>query len=148
MIASRKVSKFFLNMLTSGESQIAMICMLWKFSLDVCKDELRQGLEKDAQIYGRIGAKILYNWTLLNEMNTESMTNWQQLLEIVPSDEADEGTIYRYIMQTADLISQMGEIAAVGEAGAKNDEDKKYYSELKDLCSYTRSLLIQDPVVV
>ena len=117
-------------------------------SLDVCKDEFHFGLEKDVQNYGRIGAKILYNWTLLNEMNPESMTNWQQLLQIIPSDEADEGTIYRYIMQTADLISQMGEIASVGEAGAKTEEDKKYYSELKDACSYTRELLIQDPVIV
>ena len=117
-------------------------------SLDVCKDEFHFGLEKDAQNYGRIGAKILYNWTLLNEMNSESMTNWQQLLQIIPSDEADEGTIYRYIMQTADLISQMGEIASVGEAGAQTEEDKKYYSELKDACAYTRNLLIQDPVIV
>ncbi len=117
-------------------------------ALEVCRDELKAGLTKDVQTYGRVPAKILYNWALLNEMNTESMTNWQQVLDIIATDGIDEGSVYRNVMQTADLISQIGEIAAVGEKGSDTYSDKEYYRDLKDLCAYTRKLLIQDPVVV
>lgn len=140
------------NLQTEKNSNLAKVSNIMngtiEKALDVCKDELSEGLVKDVQTYGRDAAKILYNWTLLNEMNTESMTNWQQILSTISPDEIDEGSIYRNIMQTADLISQMGEIASIGETGATTEEDRKYYSELKDVCSYTRELLIQDPVIV
>ena len=49
-------------------------------------------------------------------------------------------------MQTADLLSQIGEIAEVGVRDSKSEEDRAYYSSLKYTAIEARKLLLQKPV--
>jgi len=98
--------------------------------------------------YGKTATQTLYNWALMNKMNSDSMNNWLELLSRTDEKDADEGTVYRRVMQTADLISQIGEIATVGYKESKTEEDKAYYAELKQTASQARDLLIREPATV
>jgi hypothetical protein len=115
---------------------------------DVYSTEIKCEVDSKPQRYGKSAAQTLYNWALMNKMNTDSMTNWLELLSKTDEKDADEGTVYRRVMQTADLISQIGEIAAVGYKESKTEEDKAYYAELKQTASLARELLIKEPATV
>ena len=72
------------------------------------------------------------------------MTNWEELLKIVPESVSDEGSIYRTIMQSADLLSQMAEMAQVG---AKQTSLKEY-DELRQKLLEARQLIIKEPIEI
>ncbi|MBQ8887158.1 MAG: DEAD/DEAH box helicase [Candidatus Gastranaerophilales bacterium] len=116
--------------------------------IEVCSTEIKCDVESKVQKYGKSAAQTLYNWALMNKMNTDSMTNWLELLSRTDERDADEGTVYRRVMQTADLLSQIGEIATVGYKESKTEEDKAYYAELKQTASQARDLLIREPATV
>lgn len=115
---------------------------------EVYSTETQCDVKSKPQKYGRNAAQTLYNWALMNKMNSDSMTNWIELLSRTQERDADEGTIYRRVMQTADLISQIGEIATVGYKESETEEDKAYYAELKQTASRARDLLIREPATV
>lgn len=117
---------------------------LMKTSADIYSTEIENGIDAVPARYSNSAALMLYAWTSLNQANTvDSMANWEQLIKIA-GDEVDEGTIYRNIMQTADLLSQIGEMAQVGIEHTGND----YYKELKRTAAKARELLIKEPVTV
>lgn len=116
--------------------------------IEVASTEVKCDVDAKPQKYGKSAAQTLYNWALMNKMNTDSMNNWLELLSITPDRDADEGSIYRRVMQTADLISQIGEIATVGYEESETEEDKAYYAELKQTASQARELLIREPATV
>ena len=116
--------------------------------IEVALTEAKCDVESKMQKYGKNAAQTLYNWALMNKMNTDSMTNWLELLSRTDEKDADEGTVYRRVMQTADLISQIGEIATVGYKESETEADKAYYAELKQTASQARDLLIREPATV
>ena len=116
--------------------------------IEVALTEAKCDVESKMQKYGKNAAQTLYNWALMNKMNTDSMTNWLELLSRTDEKDADEGTVYRRVMQTADLISQIGEIATVGYKESETEADKAYYAELKQTASQARELLIREPATV
>lgn len=119
---------------------------LLKKSAEIYNEEIDNGINPGYSRYNKDAAQIAYMWTSLNNSNPyESMSNWAQLIRTM-GDKADEGTIYRNIMQTADLLSQIGEIAEVGLRDSKSDEDREYYSSLKYTAIEARKLLLQEPV--
>ena len=116
--------------------------------IEVASTEIKCDVDSKVQKYGKTAAQTLYNWALMNKMNSDSMNNWLELLSRTDEKDADEGTVYRRVMQTADLISQIGEIATVGYKESETDADKAYYAELKQTASKARELLIREPATV
>lgn len=111
------------------------------------EEEISLDLPVKSKNLGRLGAQSAYNWAVLNSINPSSMSNWQELLRIVPSS-TDEGSVYRNILQTADLLSQIREIAETGMKTAETNEDVKYYNHLKKTAVKARELMIKPPVEV
>lgn len=116
--------------------------------IDIFNTEAKNGIENTPIKLGKNTAVMLYKWAMLNKMNTDSMTNWKQLLRSSECCDTDEGTIYRKIMQTADLLSQISEIANAGKEYAKTEEEIKYYNDLSNTACSARKLLIKEPVTV
>ena len=113
---------------------------------EICISEAKYAISTAMPSYNVDSAQILYIWSTLNQVNpVDSMTNWKQLLKVVPSEVADEGTIYRAIMQAADLLSQIAEMATVG---MQKSDDFEYYKELKQTAQKARELLTKEPVTV
>lgn len=118
---------------------------LLKTSAEVYSTEINNGINALPAKYNRDAAQMLYSWASLNQANTEdSMANWMQLVRMTPEEIADEGTIYRNIMQTADLLSQIGEMAQVGI----EQTDDSYFTDLKETAMKARELLIKEPVTI
>lgn len=128
----RKVNSVFKRMLdNSGE---------------IYTTEIDNGINPATNRFNKEAAQMAYMWTSLNNSNPyDSMSNWTQLIRTV-GDKTDEGTVYRNIMQTADLISQIGEIATVGVNESQDEEEKEYYSTLKETAAEARKLLLQNPI--
>ena len=113
---------------------------------EICISEAKYAISTAMPKYNINSAQILYIWSTLNQVNpVDTMTNWKQLIKIVPPEVADEGTIYRTIMQSADLLSQIAEMATVGMQKSENID---YYKELKQTAQKARELLIKEPIVV
>lgn len=131
-VDKRNVNKVFKSMLKNAKK--------------ICEVEADNSIKTDMPKYNFDTAQILYLWSTLNQINSaDSMTNWKQLIKTVPAEVADEGTIYRTIMQSADLLSQIAEMATVGIEKSENSE---YYKELKQTAQKARELLIKEPVTV
>ncbi len=115
---------------------------------EVFETERKNGIINNPDRYSKIAAQILYTWAYLNKINTSSMTNWEQLLRTIPEEDADEGTIYRIILQTSDLLSQVSDIARTGEKTAQDEEEINYYKELAKTAQEARKLIIKEPIEV
>ncbi len=131
-------------------SQTAQRCFneLTDKELQIYSVEARHGINRMPKKYGQLASKVLYMWTYLNKINSSTRTNWKLLLKSIPDEVADEGTIYRQIMQTADLLSQINDIAKTGLKFADTPEQKDYYSHLSKTAQEARNLIIKDPVTV
>ncbi len=109
-------------------------------------DELEQGITNTPEEYGKSAAEHVYNWAMLNRINSDGLSNWKQVLKI--SGDSEEGVIYREILQTADLLSQIGEMADAGYEKAINEDDLEYYARLKNTAMSARQLILNEPVSV
>ena len=73
----------------------------------------------------------LYTWADLNSKNSDSIKNWKDLYKgELKTSIKDEGSLFKEITMTADLIKQL---IKVTETGAKISElatDKVYYIKL------------------
>ena len=90
----------------------------------------------------------IYNWANSNSISEDSTANWAR---IIKTSEAypirDEGTLFKEIMMTIDLLKQLTGICDEGYNMAVNDFDRKYYSELKETALESIKLLLKEPVV-
>ncbi len=110
------------------------------------KEDLLQIKSKPNEL-NRFSQKILYIWATLNKINPNSRLNWQQLLKSIPEDSCDEGTVFRIINQTADLLSQIKDAALTGMQEAENDWERKYYAYVNKTANEARELIIKDPII-
>ena len=117
-------------------------------SIEVSKTEAENGIASRPARYGLNELQTLYSWAILNKINPLSQSNWYELLRLLPRLETDEGGIYRNIMQTADLLSQIGEIADAGAKSTENRDDIEYYVQLRKTAAQARNLLIKEPVTI
>ncbi len=118
---------------------------LLKTSAEIYSTEINNGINAIPARFNRDAAQMLYAWASLNQANTQdTMSNWMQLVRMTPEKVADEGTIYRNVMQTADLLSQIGEMAQVG----MEQTDDSYFEDLKQTAMKARELLIKEPVTI
>lgn len=124
-------------------------------SIDINADEKEvENKHKDVSISGSIlrpnkeMANIVYKWAYLNKVQSDSMASWRQVIKGNEEDGLDEGSIYRAVLQTNDLLCQFAEIAEKGFENSESDEDKEYYLELSEKISEASKLLIKQPVVL
>lgn len=113
-------------------------------SMELYSAQAESGIDNVPVNYNKTAAIAAYYWTMFNEVNTDSMSNWKKLLALIPGE--DEGTIYRMIMQSADLLSQIKEMAEIGYKNAQTAEEKKYYFKLKGSAGRARNLMLKEPV--
>lgn len=88
----------------------------------------------------------IYEWARLNSENDDSRSNWKELYTGDLKDTIrDEGTLFKEIMMTVDLMKQMVGICEVGEDLSTTEEDKIYYEKLKDNLLDAIALIHREP---
>ena len=115
-------------------------------NIKVKEIEEKNGIKTKEEENSIISGEILYSWAYLNKINPDSMGNWQQLIKTASKNDMDEGTIYRKIMQTSDLLSQIKDIAQAGIENSDVFEDIEYYKNLKYTATEARNLIIREPI--
>lgn len=91
--------------------------------------------------------KHVYDWANLNAHNENSLENWSTMFE-KDTDESirDEGSLFREITQTIDLLKQIDKIADAGIDIANNQKDIDYYLNLKSTITASIELLSKEPI--
>ncbi len=102
-------------------------------------------LETHMPEYGLSSPTMLYHWARMNKINPDGISNWKIFLKLFSNDN-DEGSVYKKITQTADLLSQIKEIAFVGIKESQDPYERKYYEDLKNTAIEAKKLIINDPV--
>jgi hypothetical protein len=58
----------------------------------------------------------------------------------------DEGSLFREITTTIDLLKQLADVAKIGEDFSEKESDKQYYRNLADKLNAGIDLLQREPV--
>ena len=116
---------------------------LKKYNDDMAKiDEDFREVEIDTRATNHI-----YDWAALNNENQDSTGNWAKLIENSKANPIrDEGTLFKEITMTADLLKQIMEISEEGLYLAENKLEARYYSELKETAKEAVKLIAREPV--
>lgn len=116
---------------------------LKKYNADMAKiDEDFREVEIDTRATNHI-----YDWAALNNENQDSTGNWAKLIENSKANPIrDEGTLFKEITMTADLLKQIMEISEEGLYLAENKLEARYYSELKETAKEAVKLIAREPV--
>lgn len=117
--------------------------VLKKYNDDMAKiDEDFREVEIDTRATNHI-----YDWAALNNENQDSTENWAKLIENSKANPIrDEGTLFKEITMTADLLKQIMEISEEGLYLAENKLEARYYSELKETAKEAVKLIAREPV--
>ncbi|MCD8378123.1 MAG: DEAD/DEAH box helicase [Candidatus Gastranaerophilales bacterium] len=90
--------------------------------------------------------KHVYKWAELNSISENSTDNWKELYSgDLKKSIRDEGTLFREIIMTSDLLKQMGEIAETGTKISIKGQERKYYENLSDTIKETLELINREP---
>ena len=82
----------------------------------------------------------------MNSKDEDSKKNWKELYTgDMRKNIKDEGTLFREIMQTNDLLKQMKEISLEGEALSEKRLDKRYYQQLSENIDEAIALINRAP---
>lgn len=88
----------------------------------------------------------LYEWSKLNSENEDSRKNWKELFSGDLKDTIrDEGTLFKEIMMTVDLMKQMIGICNAGEELSTEEAEKIYYADLRDKLRDAIDLIHREP---
>ena len=109
--------------------------------------------EKIKHIYPKIDISFdsnpvnhLYKWADLNNKSDKNIVNWKNLYHgELKATIKDEGTLFREIMTTIDLMKQVTEIAEKAKKFIDNEEDKNYFSELQNKLNIGIKLINKEP---
>ena len=90
----------------------------------------------------------IYEWAKMNNESENSETNWKSLYSgDLKKTIRDEGSLFKEIMSTIDLLKQIAEMTQVGERCAENSTDILYYKDLRKTCNAAIELLAKEQVV-
>lgn len=88
----------------------------------------------------------VYTWAKYNQEKEDSEENWKDLYRgDLRKSIRDEGTLFREIVMTTDLLKQMDEIAQAGSKISDKMSDKKYYDTLSDNIKKAIKLIDKEP---
>lgn len=91
----------------------------------------------------------LYEWAALNATNDDSVANWKELYHgNLSKSIKNEGSLFKEITMTADLLKQMKLIAKTGIEYSKEKEDCQYYNNLSHNIDAALELICRNPVEV
>jgi len=91
----------------------------------------------------------LYNWAKLNWENDNSVDNWRALyFEEVGKSIKNEGSVFKEVVATADLLKQMQGIAKLGLEISTEEADKNYYEGLVHNIEQALYLICRTPVEI
>lgn len=94
-------------------------------------------------------AKHIYEWADLNSKYSDSVENWKTLYHgDLSSTIKNEGSVFREITMTADLLKQMKLIAKTGMEISVDKNDFQYYNKLSHNIDDALSLICKTPVEV
>ena len=90
----------------------------------------------------------IYNWANYNNINENSTQNWARIMKtsgvyLIK----DEGSLFKEISLTIDLLKQITEICDEGKELSSDILEQKYYSGLKETAQEAIALLSKEPVV-
>ena len=122
---------------------------------DELNGELMRYTSQVADIYPDLKIEVnadtinhIYAWAKLNSENDDSRKNWKELYTGELKDTIrDEGTLFKEITMTVDLMKQMVGICDAGERLSSETVDKKYYADLREKLYAAIDLLYKEPIV-
>ena len=135
-----KKDEFFIEDGILDDLVYGMDSKVYEYNIDIYAPQNRELQQnKDA-------IKHVYKWAQLNSEKDESTKNWKELYSgDMKKSIRDEGTLFREIMMTSDLLKQMDEIAKVGADISKKESQKKYYYNLSDNIKAALEYINQEP---
>lgn len=90
--------------------------------------------------------KHVYTWADMNSRSEDSTDNWHELNSgDLKKSIRDEGTLFREIMMTSDLLKQMDAIAQTGADISEKGTDRRYYEALSDNIQDALKLINREP---
>ncbi|MBQ8669522.1 DEAD/DEAH box helicase [bacterium] len=103
---------------------------------------------RETQLEQKI-ATHLYEWAKLNAENDDSVENWKKLYHgDVGKTIKNEGSVFKEITTTADLLKQMKLIAQTGMKNSVDLSEYNYYEHLSYDIDEAISLICRNPVEV
>ena len=89
----------------------------------------------------------IYTWAKLNSEEKDSKKNWKNIFtgELRFSIK-DEGSLFKEINMTIDLLKQMCEVAQEGVKYAESQEEERYYSSLEQKFKAAINILQREPI--
>lgn len=126
-----------------------------KDKADELNDEVKAYSESVADLYPDIKMGVsdkvinhIYEWAKLNSENDDSRDNWKNLYTgYLKETIRDEGTLFKEITMTVDLMKQMIGICDVGEDLSVETKDKDYYADLRENLYDAIDLIQKEPIV-
>lgn len=90
----------------------------------------------------------IYNWANLNNTNSNPIQNWAEIIATSDSHPIkDEGTLFKEISMTIDLLKQIIEICDEGIKVSHNVIEERYYKDLRITAQESIELLSKEPIV-
>ena len=101
----------------------------------------------DEQLYLNTDAmKHVYKWADLNAENNKSTQNWHTMIKgDTGFSIKDEGSLFKEITMTTDLLKQITDIADYARNSSVNVHDKRYYNNLQTTAMDAIELINQKP---
>ena len=101
----------------------------------------------DEELYLNTDAmKHVYKWADLNAENNESTQNWHTMIKgDTGFSIKDEGSLFKEITMTTDLLKQITDIAEYAKNNSINAPDKRYYNNLQTTAMDAIELINQKP---
>lgn len=121
-------------------------------------DNLASGIkEYNHYVYAPLGRRLktnnnaiahVYEWAKLNSENENSTENWKNVYSgDMKKSIRDEGSLFREIMMTSDLLKQMDDISNTALNLTTNNDDIEYYSKLSDTINESLRLINREPTL-
>lgn len=132
---------------TQGDSQFAEIA-------DIVYETVKDYSESFEKLYPKRELALspkpmdhLYKWAELNSKHKNSHRNWHEIFTgDLRYSIKDEGTLFKEITMTVDLLKQLIEATKAGEKYADTDSEKSYYKELGAKLQDALALIQKDPI--
>ena len=90
----------------------------------------------------------IYRWADLNAHHGNSRRNWRDMYYYGKTNHSvrDEGSLFKEITATVDLLKQSADVAKIGENYSESESDKEYYRSIAQKLNQGIDLLQREPV--
>ena len=90
--------------------------------------------------------KYIYSWAYANSTNDDSILNWGNIYYNADKrDYKDEGSLFKGIMMTIDLLKQLKTVTQHGVEISRSQEEFEYYADLNEKIDKAINLINREP---